>query len=151
MTQKDKELLLKDLCMRLPYGVICEFKRSTLNVLYNNIYDNTLTINNIEYVVKDDSVVRPYLRPMPSMTESEASDMFNVIYPKHKLINVEIEKDRVRFSNKDEYSKYYHITLFFNQIYSLEQLDYLNEHHFDHRHLIEKNLALDCTGLHIYD
>jgi len=115
MTQEDKKLLLKDLSARLPYGVVCEFKRSTLNVLYNNIYDDALTINNIEYVLKDDSIVRPYLRSMSSMTEEEHMKL-RAVY------------DNGSNGLFDEYS----------------HIDWLNAYHFDYRGLIEKGLALEA-------
>ena len=35
--------------------------------------------------------------------------------------------------------------------YILDVIDWLNAHHFDYRDLIEKGLAIDATGLNIYD
>lgn len=65
---------------------------------------------------------RLYLRPMSSMTEEERAEYHSYC------------------------DNYYDI--YFDTIASI---DWLNAHHFDYRGLIEKNLALDCTGLHIYD
>jgi hypothetical protein len=126
MTKEDKELLFKDLCGRLPYGVVCEFKRSTLNVLYNKIYDNTLTINNIEYVLKDDSIVRPYLRPMSSMTEEERKEL-----------------NEVTVINCNEFEGC-------STLFDEEGFDWLNAHHFDYRGLIPMGLALEAKeGMYI--
>ena len=121
MTQEDKELLLKDLSGRLSYGVICEC-----------LHSNTIKVTAID--TEDLSVYyfdcdewesiehcKPYLRPMSSMTEEE----------------------------KREYSLTK--TLSIVDYPTLESFDWLNKNHFDYRGLIPKNIALDCTGLHIYD
>ena len=60
MTQEDKDLLLKDLCARLPYGVICKSKS------YKNILFNSSHISLIE-----SEEIKPYLRPMSSITKEE--------------------------------------------------------------------------------
>ena len=67
MTQEDKQLLLKDLCGRLPYGVICE--------IYNEkcAITEKLLFGGISHFADDTIGVKPYLRPMSSMTEEERS------------------------------------------------------------------------------
>ena len=79
MTQEDKELLLKDLCGRLPYGF-----------LYQVIYDNRTPqmpnkiIIDGEFTLFDGWQVnefKPYLRPMSSMTEEEKENFQNFIFP----------------------------------------------------------------------
>ena len=74
MTREEKQLLLKDLCARLPYGVeiICE--ASTISL--------TLSVHMLGEIIKDDDELqwKPYLRPMSSMTEEEnkeESDLWN--------------------------------------------------------------------------
>ena len=77
------------------------------------------------------------------MTEEEAKDMFYYMYQGFKITTCEVENDRVRFGvvgGKD--TCFTHILIFFNRIYSLEQFEWLNEHHFDYRGLIERGLAL---------
>lgn len=69
MKQKDKELLLKDLCARLPYGVKVKIKNKDNE---ERIVD--LTYGNIDYVFTLGDwwkECKPYLRSMPSMTEKE--------------------------------------------------------------------------------
>ena len=63
MTQEQKELLLKDLCARLPYGVKVDI----------NFYDTTkeLSCDLIRDLFLGEKCLRPYLRPMSSMTEEE--------------------------------------------------------------------------------
>ena len=66
MTSEDKELLLKDLCARLPYGVKIELMPITKGKC------TTLTpIILRDYYISDDVNYLPYLRPMSSMTEEE--------------------------------------------------------------------------------
>ena len=90
MTQKDKELLLKDLCARLPYGVKIYFggipklltsitvKPGYTEILVEGEYgkaaycDFISTYNNKEYLQEEIAEkCKPYLRPMSSMTEEE--------------------------------------------------------------------------------
>ena len=124
MTQEDKELLLKDLCARLPYGV-----KFTCN---KNIYiakgiDLLVTDEgNWEYAVTAKDIVpieidfiKPYLFPLSSMTEEQKKKWFYTL------------------------SSDYHITY--------DTVDWCNKNHFDYRGLIDKSLALDATGLNIYN
>ena len=105
MRQEDKELLLKDLCARLPYGVICK-SNSYRNILFNSSHISLI----------ESEEIKPYLRPMSSMTEEEKKEN------KHIAPGIEIENG-VRIPN-------------------VHQIDWLNAHHFDYRGLIEKGLAL---------
>ena len=123
MTQEDKEILLKDLFARLPYGVKIKL---TWWVMGEGTYINTtLEPDHIEQLLNDedgDTEIKPYLRPMSSMTEEE------------KLM---YEGLMIGTDN--------------NIPYILDVIDWLNVHHFDYRDLIEKGLAIDATGLNIYD
>lgn len=68
MTQEEKELLLKDLCARLPYGVfIKDGNRSTPIKCDLDCHPNLDDLENI----------KPYLRPMSSMTEEEKKEYEN--------------------------------------------------------------------------
>ena len=74
MTQEEKELLLKDLCARLPYGVICNrlgHNKKLLSISPYKVY--CLEFDNGEYMPSEYKVedIKPYLRPMSSMTEKE--------------------------------------------------------------------------------
>lgn len=128
MTQEDRELLLKDLCARLPYGVkFASFSQSMKNhsepvTLRQIYYHNEDDANNIEGDNDISTIiefVKPYLRPMSSMTEDEIKDFFTV--------------RRFEYDSDDKLiSKYGNDT------------DWLNAHHFDYRGLIEKGLALEA-------
>ena len=139
MTQEEKELLLKDLCARLPYGVKAK-------VLHEGIlqYDYTAEeggfINGIENIddglfviqCKEDGYVvsydefKPYLRTMSSMTEEEQRTLDSMCN------GVEMVS---RLSGLKMFDKAF---------------NWLNENHFDYRGLIEKGLAIDATGLDVY-
>lgn len=122
MTQEEKSLLLKDLCARLPYGVLCEDMEGKTRPLFgitptqhfivtlDNATDGT---NGLKFCTID--YVKPYLRPMSSMTKEERKEYEDII-----LCNV---------ANCD----------------SWHEVDWLNAHHFDYRGLIEKGLAIAVT------
>ena len=127
MMQENKELLLEDLCARLPYNVICqvEFKE---NGKYNSkvMLLSGIFTDEAYFTTKDGSIYsneyKPYLFPLSSMTEEQ----------------------------KQEYQ---HITerWMYDSSYSIsDSIDWLNANHFDYRNLIQMNLAIDATGLNIY-
>ena len=125
MTQEDKELLLKDLCARLPYNVICqvEFRE---NGKYNSkiMLLSGIFTDEAYFTTKGGSIYsneyKPYLFPLSSMTEEE-----KLMYE-----GLMIGTDNIS--------------------YMLDVIDWLNSHHFDYRGLIEKGLAIDATNLNIY-
>ena len=126
MTQEDKELLLRDLCARLPYGVKVHLSRKhnrpEEDIVLNNIIigkDGFVTSNIIGYNYLL-SEIKPYLRPMSSMTEEEINEF------------ILISDTVLWLGNKRS-----------TCILSLEQMDWLNKNMFDYRGLIEKGLALD--------
>ena len=121
MKPEDKELLLKDLCARLLYRVKIEL---SWWVMGEGTYINTaLEPDHINQLLNDkdgDIEIKPYLRPMSSMTDEE-----KLMYE-----GLMIGTDNIS--------------------YMLDVIDWLNAHHFDYRGLIEKSIALDATGLNIY-
>ena len=126
MTQ-EKELLIKDLCGRLPYGV----KVKIYNHWRDDYEDETLTLENYAKLINTFSVkdIKPYLFPLSSMTEEQREELVS----KH-LGYYQIFEGIRRF--------------FFER--GCEVYEWLNEHHFDYRGLIEKGLAIDATELNIY-
>ena len=133
MTQEDKMLLVKDLSSRLPYAVHVQHISGVSGILHDisiyhkydendNIYD---AICYTDFFGDGDSITiehfKPYLFPLSSMTEEQEKEYNNL--------------------NCYELGCFPH---------SEEALDYLTKNHFDYRHLIEKGLAIDATGLNIY-
>ena len=144
MTQEDKELLFKDLCARLPYGVKCEnfshtYGRNVFKV--TDIRDNGYIcgIIDVQYgsSVFDPLELKPYLFPLSSMTDK---DLIKFLQIKGMNLNSDELKTfrrgtTVIVSTLPSYSRH---------------IDWLNKNHFDYRGLIEKGLAIDATGLNIY-
>lgn len=121
MTQEEKQLLLKDLCARLPYGgVTCGTKSSNYKpVFYATISDSTYLLRYIEH-----DELKPYLRSMSSMTEEEKKE--RDFYCQYKPYDEDIEESYLTEYDMPDY------------------IDFLLEHHFDYRGLIKKGLALEA-------
>jgi hypothetical protein len=121
MTNEEKQLLLKDLCARLPYktrvrytfafaGAVCITGYSDEGILsYDKLQDFSLP--NGGYETRRVVNILPYLRPMSSMTDNEERELEETL----------------------QYTQY-----------TLESYDWLNKHHFDYRGLIDKGLALEA-------
>lgn len=130
MTREEKQLLLKDLCARLPYEVKvrisnesdgCSHVNTTIldtDNLHKYILNGGYYMRGLFYKTPNFQLL-PYLRPMSSMTEDEKLDYIAL-------------GDIKRYTNP-QYA--YLIS---------EQLDYLNAHHFDYRGLIPMGLALEA-------
>ena len=126
MKQENKELLLKDLCSRLPYGVVVEldekfgFNKGT-HTLVKELLDS--------YSVEG---IKPYLRPMSSMTEEEKDYIDN-------RWGADNYGDIITYSSYEGGMS----TIELADIIGFH--DWLNSHHFDYRGLIEKGLAIAVT------
>lgn len=137
MQTEEKNLLLRDLCARLPYGVFVEENRTKLDpgpVIY--IYDYHPCIDNC----------KPYLRPMSSMTEDEAMKVVElcVCSPKD-VLSVSVKQDCISVEVDDGVVGSETYTIWFKEIVSsIELFDWLNAHHFDYRGLIPMGLALEA-------
>lgn len=142
MTQEDKEILLKDLCARLPYGVKIELTWWVMDE--GTCMSTTLEPDHIEQIRNDelgDVEIKPYLFPMSSMTEEQCYDFYC------RFVENEIDYN--------DFKKYYFDGCLWNKVLTLisdcgDIIDWLNKYHFDYRGLIEKGLAIDVTGLNIY-
>lgn len=149
MTQEDKELLLKDLCSRLPYGVIgkCEIDAS-----YDTSFDTIFQTHKFDAVVyglKEDLLfVNPMIEDMDeqNFAEEEVADGVDILdFTPYLLPMSSMTKEQ-----KEEY-QYITERWMNDSFYSIsDSTDWLNTHHFDYRGLIEKGLAINATGLNIY-
>ena len=113
----EKNLLLQDLCARLPYGVKISVNDNVETLQGINVLDNVAEYGSCLSCGIEE--VKPYLLPLSNMTEEEWAEY----------------EDMCDSFRGEEFC---------------ELIDWLNEHHFDYRRLIEKGLALDATGLNIY-
>ena len=152
MTKKEKELLLIDISARLLYGVIVDIKYNKEHGSSDRLRicsEGSLTLNTdlIGLCIEEEIHLKPYLRPLSSMTDEEVEELFGIIHKKHKLIKYEKTEDRVRFNSTDENGVFGCFVFFYDiesKFISIELLDWLNAHHFDYRGLIEKGLAIEA-------
>ena len=115
MTQEEKDILIYDLCGRLPYGLIIKcndgFRQSKEKLVSIDAGNGLI---NYDWRLTD---IKPYLRPLSSITDEE----------------------------REEYNQFiaeingcaYHID-------PISQMDWLNRKMFDYRGLILKGLALEA-------
>lgn len=147
MTQEDKDLLIKDLCARLPYGVKvhAKFIDTDTNTEVEKV--GVLSMIDTDTVVafsSDDTncynyvtihEVKPYLFPLSSMTkvqEDEWDDLY--IKPLCERLNPHTRKEDLMLRAKAGYAATF----------------WLMENHFDYLGLIPMGLAKDATNLNIY-
>lgn len=136
MTQEDKELLLKDLCARLPYGVkveITHWRNRDKGMIDSRIFHVPLDINKASVLIKPTSDIRPYLFPLSSMTEEQ---IYNNPIGFSQMTTILANRDWER------------ITIKHTELCRL--IDWFNKNHFDWRGLIPMGLAVDATGKGIY-
>ena len=148
MKQEQKELLLKDLCARLPYGVIVETPNGK-----GRVCDINLTIFGYEFGVNVNPTIRenfsinyvkPYLFPLSSMTDKQEKEIQEIVgNPNNACIIRKTDGLELWLDYIDTDP-----TICLDAIFEVK--DYLNKKHFDYRGLIEKGLAIDATGLNIY-
>lgn len=140
-THTDKELLLKDLSARLPYGVLgqCEidasydtefetipqthkFQAVAHGIIEDSLFVSPMIENQNELEIANEEIAdgvyifdfKPYLFPLSSMTK-EQKDEYQYITE--------------RWMNDPAYS-------------ISDSIDWLNKNNFDYRGLIEKGLAI---------
>lgn len=140
MTQEDKELLMKDLCARLPYKPIVQIDGCGIWNLRGVDHDDSAELRDRVIVWHGKNYpsskisfpiinCKPYLFPLSSMTEEQSKELEEIDPEFYSLI----------CENGDRYISV-----------NVRGYDWLNKNHFDYRGLIEKSLALDATGLNIY-
>lgn len=156
MTQEEKELLLRDLCARLPYGVKCQID-------YDNEEDTDLGIERYrddrivsvcteteeiglyeESVYSPPEYVKPYLFPLSSITKEmmEEPNIYGFFKYRDTIANVG------HLESKNGVSEEIYTYIDIESVSVL--IEFFHSHHIDYRGLIEKGLAIDATGLDIY-
>lgn len=144
MTQEQKDLLLKDLCSRLPYGVKVRYSSyekfitctlQAIDYVYNNVdlWSKDACFNPVNI-----SKIKPYLFPLSSMTEEQYNEM-QTISGKDCMEHMEIEKE---WRNNSPFT---HLPLYQHRV-----IEFFHKYHFDYRGLIPMGLAIDATGKNIY-
>lgn len=121
---------IKDLCERLPYGLKVQYTtgdgmRIDCGIDMVSIASECVGIYELgtsKVVWRGIEYIKPYLRPMSSMTEEE-----------EKVFSEFLEFQSEYVSDADLDNK-------------TDMYDWLNAHHFDYRGLIEKGLALEAPA-----
>ena len=140
-TQANKELLLKDLSARLPYGVIgqCEIDAS-----YDTEFETipqTHKFQAVAYGFNEDSLfVCPMIENQDELecANEEIGDGVYILDFKPYLFPLSSMTDK----QKDEY-QYITERWMNDPAYSIsDSIDWLNKNNFDYRGLIEKGLAI---------
>lgn len=145
MTQKDKELLLKDLSARLSYGVKLKHIPSGENTTLEMI--SCLSIDgNIHDLIEN---FRPYLRPMSSMTKEEKEDLLITLLGKNDIKYFKVLQDGSIDNNDATHQDLSNFNIHwinFDGVNASTYIDWLNKNKFDYRGLIPKGLALEVTN-----
>lgn len=136
-TEEQKQLLLKDLCARLLYGVHCIVYKMNGDIREEDDTIRYIELDNvITYKSKDDECfmlhqIKPYLRPMESMTDEELKEFYIIEgLGEHPVV-----------WNKPQY----------NWNFTVNGIDWLNKNGFDYRGLIPMGLALPAKeGMYNY-
>lgn len=135
MKQEDKELLLHDLCARLPYGVICkaitkEYDSDNRVYVEEEVTGVLVELHHYKCIYGlvglmdecDIETIKPYLRPMSSMTEEEECQFTDYYAQIKAMMNyLDFAKECGNLVN------------------------WLLKNHFDFRGLIPKGLAIEVT------
>ena len=115
MKLKEQQLLLKELCARSPYGVKVVYLATTYSIQYVDSKFDEVKLEGMPHTVGIGHI-KPYLRPMSSMTEEE-TEIFN--------------------SDFGGIGDGYNST-------EIKRIDWLNANHFDYRASIDRGLALEA-------
>lgn len=139
MTQNEKDLLLKDLCARLPYGVkvLClrDFNHTCYNLKMIDIEDNEVYLTIDEPYTNryaEIKTIKPYLFPLSSMNEEQKEELNNIFDLDVEIAITHIKNDTPNFFT------------------GLNRLNWFIKNHFDIYGLIPMGLAIDATGKNIY-
>lgn len=142
MTQEEKYLLLQDLCARLPYGVKCQFedKVRVTDGESSPFYDYALSAHHLDLFMRHNNFyIKPYLRPLSSMTEEEA--IYIAIlhgYNFEDILSIKVTDEYIDIILNDGACYAITSTIWFDEIISsLECFDYLNKKMFNYRGLPE--------------
>ena len=171
MNEKEKDLLIKDLCARIPYNVVgkCEidasydtsfdtvFQTHKFNAEVYGIKEDLLLVtplieDNDEQTYAEEEVAdgvsildfTPYLFPLSSMTDKQAKEIQEIVGNPNNACIIRKTDGLVLWLDYIDTDP----TIWLDAIFEVQ--DYLNKNHFDYRGLIEKGLAIDVTGLNIY-
>lgn len=126
MTQTEKELLMKDISCRIPYGVIVNVNGISNVKLTSVSWYGEVGVDDGSTYLYPISEIKPYLFPMSSMTDAEKEEYCQL-------------QQRVIYNSKGPVNE--DVAKYINWCY---------KKHLDINNLIPMGLAIDATGLNIY-
>ena len=140
MTQEDKELLLRDLCARLPYGIKASYygveeERETWDVIEGITLDGYVDIGQYSLPIEG---IKPYLFPLSSITKEQLFEVQEILGKNE----IEVDDGFLHIINSDRN------TITYLELLAL--LEWFYKNHFDIDNIIPKGLAIDAIGLNIY-
>ena len=143
MTQEEKkDLLLRDLCARLPYGVKVKLGDNPnifdleYRIKFAVMYGDSDKLEDILDIIN----IKPYLFPLSSLTEEQGNNICELLLDTQK-----------KFSPYGEINTKGCDNLFISSVKQSNALiNYCLTNHLDINGLIEEGLAIDATGLNIY-
>lgn len=144
MKQEDRQVLLKDLSARLPYKVIVEIVSYADKT--SRPWFGELSCKDLDCFIHDVAYesIKPYLRPMSSMTEEERSEFSKLLVKRyceedwegHISTSYCIEIDDVYIDDENRIK--------YPSSFSMDAIDWLNANQFDYRGLIHMGLAIEA-------
>ena len=143
MTQEEKkDLLLRDLCARLPYGVKVKLGDNPnifdleYRIKFAVMYGDSDKLEDILDIIN----IKPYLFPLSSLTEEQRNNICELLLDTQKKVSPYGEINTKGCDN-----------LFISSVKQSNALiNYCLTNHLDINGLIEEGLAIDATGLNIY-
>ena len=134
LNEQEETLVLNDICARLIHGVkiakvdiMTEEAQGAYEAISVNKYRKTVAFDTPDCVIhcyRNMEMVKPYLRPLTSMTDYERKEYNDIV------------KNIIDFYDcpKSE-----------DVCFFVVLIDWLNANHFDYRGLIERGLAIKVT------
>ena len=140
MTQEDRQIFLKDLYARVPYGVKVQYMNNIFAIEYVSPMYGEVKLDTSDNWTVGVSEVKPYLFSLSSLTEEQRNNISKLL-----------------IDTQNEFSPYGEINmkgcdnLFISSVKQSNALiNYCLTNHLDINGLIEEGLAIDATGLNIY-
>ena len=147
MTKNEKDLVIKDLCARLPYDVIVDYAHNAFDVHKGRYIKHgskcILSCYLLDVFIsprqnEEGEYIKPYLFPFSSMTSEQLFEVQEIL----RKNEIEIEDGFLSIIDSDRN------TISYLEILAL--LEWFYKNHFDINGLIGKGLAIDATNLNIY-
>lgn len=137
MNEKERDLLLKDLCGRLPYGVKVSYSGHEMTIRGVDVESKTVDVidwGKARFAAVRIEKIKPYLRPLDSMTDEEVHEIGKILWDGFNR-GVEIRTDCISIVDSNVN------TFTFLEMQAV--LDYLNKKMFDINLLIPKGMAVE--------